>query len=121
ATSAWLTGRATDTPDLADLLDAAQAGDYPPYLARPFTPAPPAPPDSPRRHGTITSWHPGTAFGFILSDGLTWYAHASQTPRPAALPPGTPVTFTGCPGPPPGKTYPAARNVLPQPPGTPAP
>ena len=118
ATSSWLTGRATDTPDLADLLDAAQAGDYPPHLARPFTPAPPARAGSARRHGTITCWNPGTAFGFILSDGLTWYAHASQTPRHAGLPPGTQVTFSGHPDPAPGKTYPGARTILPQPPGT---
>jgi DNA-binding XRE family transcriptional regulator len=118
ATSAWLTRRATDTPALADLLDTALAQDYPPHLARPFTPTPAASPGSARRHGTVTCWNPGSWYGFLTSGNLTWYASIRDTPRHEPLSPGTSVTFTGHPAPPPGKTYPAARTILPHP-GTP--
>ena len=54
--------------------------------------------------------------GFITSDdGLTWYARTRNTPRQAPLPAGTPVTLTGDPAPPPGKSYPPARAIIPSP------
>jgi hypothetical protein len=113
-TSAWLTRRATDTPALADLLDAAQRSDYPPFLARPF-PAGTAPARS-LRHGTVTSWLPGAAYGFVSCDqGLTWFASSRETPGHAALPPGCQVTFTGDPSIPRGKSYPPACTLRPLP------
>lgn len=122
-TSAWLTRAATDTPDLTDLLDATRAPDYPRHLTRPC-PARAAVRDGHhgnRRRGVITKWNPGSEYGFLTADdGPTWFASARDTPGQATLPPGTPVTFTGDPAAPAGKSYPRARAILPLPPaGTP--
>ena len=115
-TSAWLTRRATDTPALAALLAAADGEDYPPFLARPFPVAGTAPDRQPgRRRGTVTQWPPGGWYGFITDDdGLTWYAHVNETPRRARLSSGCPVTFTGDPQTPPGRSCPPAREIVPQ-------
>ena len=122
-TSALLTRRATDTPALTDLIDAAMGPDYPPHLARPLTQAAPPAAASPagqasRHRGTVARWSPGARYGFITSSGRTWYASAKETPGHHPLAPGTPVTFTGRPDPPPGKLYPPASAILPEPPGT---
>ena len=114
-TSEFLIRRATDTPDLADLLAAADGGDYPRFLARPFPSAAPDPRPGrqARRRGTVARWEPGREYGFVTgADGRSWFVSARDTPRHARLPPGTPVTFTGDPSPPPGKSCPAARAVL---------
>jgi predicted transcriptional regulator/cold shock CspA family protein len=115
ATSAWLTRRATSTPALAALLAAADGEDYPPFLARPFphSKAPrPARPGS--RHGTVTAWPPNSSYGFITDDdGLTWFAPSAHTPGHTRLKPGCQVTFDGNPDPPPGKTCPPARAIVP--------
>jgi predicted transcriptional regulator/uncharacterized LabA/DUF88 family protein len=115
-TSTWLTRRATDTPDLTSLLAAADRQSYPPFLARPFPPAPPRGPGQPeRRHGRVNNWQPGATYGFIAADdGQTWFAPIWETHDRARLEPGTPVTFTGDPSPPPGKTCPAATDIIAQ-------
>jgi predicted transcriptional regulator len=115
ATSAWLTRRATSTPALTALLAAADDQDYPPFLARPFPGArapQPARPGS--RYGTVSSWAPGSPYGFITDqDGLTWFASGAHTPGRTRLKPGCQVTFDGNPDPPPGKTCPPARAIVP--------
>jgi hypothetical protein len=115
ATSAWLTRRATSTPALDALLAAADGEDYPPFLARPFPRARvprPARPGS--RYGTVTAWSPNSAYGFITDDdGLTWFAASAHTPGRTRLQPGCRVTFDGNPDPPPGKTCPPARAIVP--------
>jgi hypothetical protein len=116
ATSAWLTRHATDTPRLDDLLSATLTSDYPSFLARPFpdlTTPHPGPPVI--RHGTVTSWNPGAAHGFLACEqGRTWLVDARETSSRTALPPGSRVTFTAAPGPPPpGSRHPAARDVRP--------
>ena len=117
-TSAWLTRRATDTPALADLLAAADDDDYPPFLAHPFPPAePPRPAQLEHHHGSVAKWPQGAAYGFITDDDRqTWFASIWETKDHARLAPGTPVTFAGDPSPPPGKTYPAATAIVPDPP-----
>ena len=117
-TSAWLTRRATDTPALADLLAAADGEDYPPFLAHPFPPAaPPRPAQLEHHHGTVAKWPQGATYGFIGDDdGQTWFASIWETKDHARLAPGTPVAFAGDPSPPPGKTYPAATAIVPDPP-----
>jgi len=115
ATSAWLTRRATGTPELAALLAAADSEDYPPFLARPFPRARAPRPSKPgSRYGTVTAWAPGSSYGFITDDdGLTWFAPSVHTPGRARLKPGCRVTFDGNPDPPPGKTCPPARAIVP--------
>lgn len=122
-TSTWLTRRATDTPDLAGLLAAADGEGYPPFLARPFPPADTRGPGQPgRRHGSVARWPPGDAYGFIAGDdGQAWFAPIQATQDRARIAPGTPVTFTGDPSPPPGKSYPAATDIVPAVNGLPGP
>lgn len=121
-TSAWLTRAATDTPDLTDLLDATRTPDYPRHLTRPYPATAPGGHHRARRRGVITSWDPASEYGFLTTDDdLTWFASIRHTPGQAPLPPGTPVTFTGDPAAPAGKSYPRARAILPLPPAdTPA-
>lgn len=115
-TSHLLARRATDTPALAGLLEAAGGPDYPPFLIRPF----PAPATAPRdgqpgrRSGVVTRWPPGASYGFITGeDGMRWFASALDTPGRTPLPPGCPVTFTGDPEPPAGRSCPPARAIMP--------
>ena len=55
-------------------------------------------------------------YGFITDDsGQTWFAPVWETKDRARLAPGIPVTFAGDPSPPPGKTYPAATAIVPDP------
>jgi cold shock CspA family protein len=61
----------------------------------------------------VNNWQPGSTYGFIAADdGQTWFAPIWETQDRARLEPGSPVTFTGDPSPPPGKTCPAATDII---------
>jgi hypothetical protein len=69
------------------------------------------------RASRVAKWPQGAMYGFIGDDdGQTWFASIWETRDHARLAPGTPVTFAGDPSPPPGKTYPAATAIVPDPP-----
>ncbi|CCH31732.1 NYN domain-containing protein [Actinosynnema sp. NPDC047251] len=119
-TAAPLRAAASRTPGFDALFAPADRADYPlrpPFVRSAGVAASAVGSPRGRRRGTVTGWRAGQPHGFITDTrGGSWFVSSDDLPDGrSALATGTPVSFTGSPTPNPGRKYPRAYSVQPEP------